>query len=489
MGTVEIGKRIVSLARKLNAIERGVLVSPNIDLSTRDIAPDVDTKELLFVTSASAIHPNDKISTGVAFTTENVYYCNRKGQTSHFPLNQIESVSYEGKNAWGTYSPGDKVTVTLSDGEQHVLGECLLGCSCPGIVQILTEAAQIAVKIESRDELWRLSLCERPTWQQLNYMKVLYNYAHITGSGEGSDIYAALQSIGVRIDLSPETRGELKDYLFLMQEGSRIKTGILISRCKNAMSYGSYEIFRFSLMQDVLYLSFVNNSTPKWYEDAFINSLQKTLEITDEQIETMFAAIAIYKEMQKKDADLSELQKDLANLWRRVKALCIPREAVVCSGSAYSIDTYHGMLKNETLGKSITQQRELMLQAVIRNTQLATNRLVEDLNDTTLRLLDEISSGNQREQKIAELVEYIRNDQAKTMEMIHRSDEASIAQLYNKLPQYIPAYTVEQLLPERRSYVQNCYILEAQGSYRIKSDLSYGELTRLSRIEEIIDNE
>lgn len=487
MGTVEVGNKIVSLARKLNSLERGIAVCPDIELETRGIAPDVESRELLFVTSASSTKPGEKLKTGMACSVEKFYYCNRNGHPQSFPLEQVATVGFQGKNRFGTYSPGDKVIVTLENGDQHVLGECMLGCDCSRIAEMLVEAVENIQPVEDITEIRCLSLCDLPKQMQINYMEVLYNYAYLTGCEIDSSEYAALQSIGVRLGLEADVRNELRDYMFLMKENARTKTGVLIKRCKSAMSYGSYEIFRCSLMQDALYLKSVNGETSPWYEDPFLNGLQNVLEILDEQIEVMLIAIHFYKEMQKKDADLKSLNGKVDLLLRRSKSLQIPSEAIFCSGSVYSIDTYHGIRRQRKLKKSITLQRELMLQEVIRNTQISMNHLVEDLNDTTLKLVDEVHKGNLRDQQIQLIMLRQLQNQAKSM--VQKNDEVAVVQLYNRLPVQLDAERVCGLLPQQRELIESAYIALPQGSYSIRDDLSYSELSRLVRIEEIMDDE
>lgn len=489
MGTIEAGRQIATLAKKLTNAEQGIWISPNIEVETQNIAPDLDRRELLFVTNAAAFPADGKIRSGMAFSVDAVYYSNTSGNSRSFPLNQVETINYDGKNRFGTYSPGDKITITLFNGEQHVLGECLLGCDVQAVTKLLAEAAQTNVSINSIEETQRLSLSDLSHYQQVSYMEILYNYAQITDGEVDPTEYAALQSIGVRIGLAADVRNELRDYLFIMRESGRVKTGVLIKRCAEHMSYGSYEIFRFSLMQDILYLRAVNDAKTPWYEDAFVNSLQQMLQISDEQIEDMLAAIAIYRKMQQKDADLESLKKDMELLWRHTKTLDIPREAIFCSGSVYSIDTYRGVMKKRKQKQSITRQRELMLQEVIRNTQISLNHLVEDLNDTTLRLVEEVSRGNQRDQAIEKLSGFIKKYQAQMSAMAKKSDEVSVAQLYNRMPKLLDAGRVEQLLPMDRQQVQTCYILKNQGTYMIRENLSYEELEKLARIEEIIEDE
>lgn len=162
----------------------------------------------------------------------------------------------------------------------------------------------------------------------------------------------------------------------------------------------------------------------------------------------------------------------------------------IISRQFHSIDTYR-TFRRARQKKSIARQRELMLQEVIRNTQLSMNHLVEDLNHTTLKLLEEVRKGNVRDRQIQELSSFIqlRQFQKQVDTMMQKNDEITITRLYNRLPRRLEAERVAALLPQQRELVEASYIELPEGSYQIRDDLSHAELSRLTRIEEIMDYE
>lgn len=449
----------------------------------------MENKELIFTTSAAAIRTDAPPKVGTACSVEKFYYCNHTKEQRSFSLAEVESVNYEGKNRSGSYSLGDKITVRLKNGEEHILAECMIGLDGLGLAKLLTAAATNAIPITDPSMTRRLSLHELSHQLQINYMEALYNYAYISDCQVDSTEYAALQSIIVRIGLDASARNELRDYLFRMQQGARVKTGVLIERCRNAMSYGSYEIFRYSLMQDALYLREASGADTPWFEDPFLNGLQKMLEINDEQVQTMLSAISLYKAIQTRDADLTALKGEQETLWRHAKENRIPQEALFCSGSVYSVDTYFRWHRSRKLGRSITRQRELMLQAVIRNTQQSLNHLVEDMNDITLKLVDEVQRGNQRDEQIQQLSQRIVQFQRQAKAMVQKSDETNATRLYNRLPARVSKERVMELVPQQRELVEECYTPLSQEEYQIKPELSVKLLTMLCQIRGIMGDE
>lgn len=482
MRTIELGENIIQEAKMLNCIERGILIAPDIETNTQEIAPDIERKELLFISDTAPIEPGKHPQIGMACSTEKFYYCNRKHQPQSFLLSQIQSVNAMGKNRFGSYSVGDQILVQLHDNSYHILKECLVGCDIHAVVRLLHVACNHKIQLHDRSELYCLSLSELPAQLQIYYMEVLYNYAFVTDGTMTKEKYSALQSIIVRLGLDTEIRQEIKDYLFLAQQNSRTKTGILLKRCWESMSYGSFEIFRYSLMQDVLYLHVVSCDCRKWYEDPFLNSLQKMLGITDDQVELMLFAIDLHRDMQCRNADHIRLKKELDLLWSRAKTLHIPREAVFCSGSVYSVDTYHGIRKQQKLNASITRQRELMLQSVIRNMQTSLNYAVEELNDVTLRLLDCVKQGNARDEVIKDLSEKLYSYQSYLQDRMQQSQTIAITQLYNRLKASLTQDDLQKLLPQHRELVEQCY-QQIHGQYQIRQDLPARNLKLLGRIE------
>lgn len=473
-------------------MERGVFIAPNIEVDTCSIAPDVENKDLTFITSASAVFPGRVCKTGIAGSSTKFYYCNRTGNPQAFYFHQINRVVYSGRNKGGCYSSGDTITVFLKDGKVHTLGECMIGLDGRKIADLLTAAARESLSDHPLPSSRCMSLSELPAQTQLLYMEVLYNYAYISENKVDSDEYSALQCIAVRMGLEAEVRNKLREYLKNMQQDIRCRTGDLIKACRDSMSYGSYEIFRYSLMQDTLYLWMASKKEGHWYDDPFINGLQYTLDISDEQIAVMIAAINVYKKAQAQDADLEELRKEFEALDRYAKINHIPMEALFCSGSVYNVDTYHGIRHERKLGRSITRQRELMLQAVVRNMQESVNNIAEDMNDLTLKLLEEIEEGNLRDKKLEaqsqeiQKIKYLMNQQ---MYFRRTTESAKLAALYNHLRSTIPSAFVIQLLPGQQELVKKSYISVSGEEYQIKQGLDYKQLNQLCRIRGITCDE
>ncbi len=491
MEVLEFEKQLVSMAKGLTVAERGIICAPEIDLDIKKLTPGLDKHEVIFVANAAAIPGEEKATSGFACTADRFYYCNKpgkEGQFDSFLFADVARVGVNGNSRSGRFSFGDSIEVVLKNGSSHTLTYCLTGCNLDAVQNLLIFAANnVPETIEDQERL-TYSVSDLPQEQLMAYMEIIYNYAYLEDCQVDSEEYAVLQNLGVRLGLETEVRNSLRDYTFLLKSGEHTKTGILLKQCTHAISYGSYELLRFSLMQDCLYLHEATHSGQEWTEDAFLNSLQKFAQITDPQVKLMLTAIALHKETAAKDADLQKIQGKMNKLRKDAKDLHIPREALYCSGSIYSIDCYHGLRRLIKQGQSITRQRELMLQECLRNSQVSTNRLVADMNDLTMRLLEEVQRGNQQDEKVQRLSQLIQQYQRQAVSMLQRQKDLSDAELRNRVPNRLYWSQMDALSGGTKDFVMSCYTL-IQGEYLLREDITQGELRRLSRIEELVDDE
>lgn len=405
MDSRTFGGIVVSGGKQLNDSGKGLSYTPNLNTDISKFSKDIDKREIIFIADSSATTLGN-LHVGMVASIDRLYFRNGFGETQSFGFDQIKDVHFTGKNRLGLYSPGDRITVLLKDGNHAYLEDCMNGFDCKAVEAFLRYFITAEFPNLSNTSLRStLSLEDQPEQILLAYMKTLYNYAYVTDNEIEPSELSVLQSIAIRLDISAEMRSTLRSYMLNIDE--REKTGNLLAFCRNRLSYGSYEIFRYSLMQDVLYINEHNKDSKPWHEDSFVNGIQKFLEITDQQALVMLSAIRLYKNLQKADVDYQSLEKDKNVLLNQAERLNIPLEAIFCSGSVYNVDTYHGLFRKQKQQRSIQKQRELMLQTVIRNSQITMNRLAEDMNDTTLKLLKYVQNGNERSKEINQLKRHL----------------------------------------------------------------------------------
>lgn len=485
MNAVEFGQKIADIVQHLSQVNRGIYIAPNITLNTERLALNADKKTLLFVANASAFG-NGKLYTGMAASIDTFYYCNEKDRVESFQWSEVQNVTLLKKtNYVESFFKCDQIQIQLYNGKRHILEECMIGFDCNLVEKLITDAAKFTHDGVIATNPWQcitLSLDELPQEVLLAYMEILYNYAYITGEKVESVEYSALQSIGVRIGLSAEIRSKLRSYLLNIHE--RNKTGNLVNACKKVLSFGSYEIFRYSLMQDALYLSEVNGEDICWTQDAFLVGLQRILNIKDNQIETMLAAIHLHKNMQRHHADLSMIQRDMDKIFSHAKTVSIPQETIFCSGSVYTVDTYIGIFKYRKQKVSISKQRELMLQEIIRNSQKTVNYLLEEINDVTIQLMDAVQKGNERSILLQSLTKRMKQ----FMEYSNKTQNVQKELYYNGIQNVIDIEQINMLDEVQKALVLQCYEKRNSVQWKIKENLPSEMLVRIQRIE-VLKNE
>lgn len=429
-----------------------------------------------------------KTSSGFAFTGENFYFSNDKGSPVQLLLSEIAGARYYKQKTSRTdniYEVGDKIEIYMRDNSVYIMDASLIGFDCSameglinGIVKLVDEGQ--APKATKQN----VSVAELNDYYKLIYLKILCNYAYIGDSYIDSNEYSTIQNIVVRIELSPSARNELRTYMADIEH--KEKTGDLLYKLCNELEYGSYDIVRYSLMQDVLYLHGLVKPNVSWTKDGFIGSLLKYMHLRPEHLELMEYAIDLNKQMVTDDANIVGLQTKYQDVVKNALCLRIPLMTLYCSGSVYSIDTYKKIFNgNDKAQLSIQKQRELMLQTVIKNTQETVNHLVSDMNSVSEQLVLEIKKGLQSSSKIEKLSALLIRLSKGAAANVEKTESTEQRVLYNKLPKVVDMVRLEDIRREQKceleyQTIMNCYDYDQRlHQARIKINLDNKELYKL----------
>ncbi|MEG1924660.1 MAG: hypothetical protein RR415_02825 [Ruthenibacterium sp.] len=457
-----------------------------------NLAPDADPNTILFVYIAGALARRLKgadggivPTTGMASDGKYFFFTNRKGKPQSFLLCEIVKITFEpykeGK-ADTTYAYRDKIVAESATGEYWELEECLLGLSCTEWTAFMESLVQTAKDSDGQyPALQIISLEAMSPGVKEKYLKILCNYAYLNDGQISTDEISLIQSIAVRIEADAQTRLEMRTYM--SDVSKKIKTGVLVKPFSEELSYGGLEVLRFSLMQEILYLHEKTQASVVWSDDGFVNSIQASLAINDEQISLMLYALALHREQLAKNVNLPVLQKKIEKMHETAKQLQIPLVSLYCAGSVYNVDTYHGLKKWLGMGeKAINKQRELILQAVVRNSQETVNHLVEDLNAVAQQLIEAIQKGGMAQENIKKLAgllgRYMQSAKITTVQ----TESSKIQMLYSELPQkQTEAFLSAQ--GENTKFLQYCYPNRIEnGEFAIAQNMTYETLMRLKRV-------
>lgn len=353
--------------------------------------------------------------TGFFFLTGDTFYFNNfmQGGLQIVPFTEIISIRAE---SGGTFTL-DKIYFKTAQ-KEYVLDGCIDGVNLSTISSVFKRIMELA-KNQTNDvftisEQGVLS-SQLPEDIKFLYLQILCNYAYLNDKSIDSDEYNAITKFSVRMELHGDTRSVLRKYM--NDFDGRVKTGNLLASIKKitANQTGYWDVVKYCMMQDALYIHEIQKPGKRWEEDGFIGSLMEHCSLNPEQINTMEKAVSLNKKMQNKDADMKKLKDEWKELIRTIKDTpgYVPTLYLFCSGSVYGLKSYNGFLKkDETNQKAINKQRELILQEVIVSNQKAVNVLIGDMNYLAERLekaLTEEDKIKQDYEKIKQLLSRIKS--------------------------------------------------------------------------------
>ena len=353
--------------------------------------------------------------TGFFFLTGDTFYFNNfmQGGLQIVPFTEIESISAES----GGLLSADKIFFK-TDRKEYVLDGCIDGINLSVISSVFRKIIELAKN--QTNEVFTVSeqgvlSSQLPEDIKLLYLQILCNYAYLNDEAIDSDEYNAITKFSVRMELHGDTRGILRKYMNDFE--GRVKTGNLLASIKKITvnQTGYWDVVKYCMMQDALYIHEIQKPGKRWEEDGFIGSLMENCTLKPEQVDTMVKAVSLNKKMQTKDADMEKLKCEWRKLVKSIKDTpgYVPTLYLFCSGSVYGLKSYNGFLKkDETNQKAINKQRELILQEIIVSNQKAVNVLIGDMNYLAERLekaLTEEDKIKQDYEKIKQLLSRIKS--------------------------------------------------------------------------------
>ena len=367
--------------------------------------------------------------TGFFFLTGDTFYFNNfmQGGLQIVLFTEISIIKTE---TGGTFTP-DKIYFKTSQ-KEYVLDGCIDGINLSTFSAVFKRIIELARN--QNNDVFTISeqgvlSSQLPENIKLLYLQILCNYAYLNDESIDSDEYNAITKFSVRMELHGDTRGILRKYM--NDFDGRIKTGNLLASLKKLTENqtGYWDVVKYCMMQDALYIHKIQKPGKRWEEDGFIGSLMENCSLNPEQISTMEKAVSLNKKMQSKDADMEKLKREWKKLIKSIKDTpgYVPTLYLFCSGSVYGLKSYDGFLKkDETSQKAINKQRELILQEVIVSNQKAVNVLIGDMNYLAERLekaLIEEDTIKQDYEKIRQLLSRIKS----AMRTVEQEEECKAA--------------------------------------------------------------
>lgn len=363
-------------------------------------------------------------------------------------------------------------------------------CLVEGIIELGESNEQFkntnqVTPLEQLDELTKIT-----------YTKIVINFIFDINNDITARQYVEIMSLTTRIEMSKESRREIRDYL--NKQTSKIETLQLLKDLKNQLTESGYKVVGGSIIKDILHAFKINNSIHDWKENKFIRKVTGHFDFEDKKVNLLVEAIIHDEDILKNRKTDSEIKKSMKEIVTKAGAVGVPVAALYFSGSVIGlgatgitsglatlglggilglsgmatgigaivllgIGTYQGLKKVTGISEvTNSKQRELMLQGIINNTQKTLNFLIEDINEITSDLVSEISKTNKNSEKINKLSTMLSLlSQGAQVNSVNQ-EESQKEEIITRLPKELNVGRLEELtdkpmLEPYREFVKSIY--------------------------------
>lgn len=496
------------------------------------IAPNVNPDFILAIVDTTLFGSSKE---GCLFTGEALHIHSLGGKKIEILLSQISSVEYkviEKVTDKGKEYEEKLLNLDMNDGTRIDLSRDLTRINKEALSKMLITLIEMGSKDQefvSTAQTMPLSMMNKEI--KKDYIKLVCNFAFSNNMNIDAKQYSEIISLLVRIEMDSKSRIEIREYMTKHENAS--SNDELLSRISDNLKLEDNEMIKKSLVKDILYINMKSNKKEMWQENKFMLEFFKTIGIEKDQIELINSAIISDEEILNQRKNDSEIIKSMKELTSKAAAVGVPLAAIYLSGSVVGVSaagitsglatlgfggilgfsgmvtgigvavlvgvgTYKGLKKITGISDlENNKQRELMLQAIIRNSQKSLNYLIEDVNEITNQLTLEISKGLETRSKIRELTGILgmltSGAQATSEKLAYAEKEKIIAYL----PTTLDVMRLEELTntPTKikfREVVVSCYteiLIEGDDGkteeiYQLNDQMSIDDLVSLKDILE-----
>lgn len=462
------------------------------------IAPSVNPEYVLAIADSTLF---GSAKEGIVFTGDSMYLRYTFGEKQEFKFESIIKAEFKlvtKQKDNGKVEEQKHIYLHLNDGRVIELSSNMFGINCEELVLfingIINEAGEEKSYVTTSQ---MLPLASMDNGIKDVYIKIICNFAYSDDRVIDSKEYAEIISLIVRIDYNSDNRLKIRNY---MCDYSEIEeTDNLIQYLNDNVPEGSLDVIKKSLIKDIIYIYKIRNNINNWKENEYLISLQEKLQVQDEQINLIIAAINNDEEILSLRKNDSEIEKSMKDIAAKAGAVGVPLAAIYFSGSVVGmsaagitsglatlgiggilglsgmvtgigvvvllgVGTYKGIKKITGIGDlENNKQREMMLQAIIKNSQKSLDYLIEDVNEISRLLMEEIKNGLETSKKIEKLSALLSMMSKGAKETTQKINYAESESVIAHLPKTLDMTRLEELTNEPtkeklRDYILSCYI-------------------------------
>ena len=433
-----------------------VFIKENVSkVAKKDIhlAPDIPEKKLN--NAASSMKLQDNVGSiialldstvfgsgkdGLAFTGKRMVYKPAFLSPEVVDFDELESAKYV-RNISTIDKGKEKVEefteINLKSGGSFKV-ENISECNLENLADFLNTITTQFASFEEENQL--VALSEMSEALKVAYLKVIVNMTYSDDGEVDEEEFAQILLLMTRLELSPESRFTLREYITSLGQLDCLKT--LVKTIDESCSPSHNKSVKISLVKD-LFSVFMSVNDGSYENFDFFKENNHLFNVSEEEIELIIDALKLDFKMLNDDFSDDALTKGMKELGAKAGAVGVPLAAVYLSGSVVGmsaagltsglatlglggalgfssmatgigvavllgVGAYKG-IKHLTGANELdkTKRRELMLNEVIKQTQSTVSYLMEDINFITIKLNETIVAHGAQDEKVKLLVQKI----------------------------------------------------------------------------------
>lgn len=432
----------VYLKENISAVSSNVFVAPEIP--TKKLNNAAESMKLVdSINSIIAIYDNTLFGSakdGFALTGEKIVIKNAFEAPFSISFTEVETVKHI-RNVTVSDKGKEKVEEYIDfikkDGKTVKLNS-LLECKYEKLAEVLNSAVQDFDSFEEEDQL--VTLSEMSERLKVAYVQIVINMAFSDDAAIDQKEYAETLQLMTRLELSKDSRFELRSYLASIDNLVELEELLAIIDAEAKASHN--KSIKISLVKDIINIHMsVNNG--EYLDCPFLKENQKLFGVSDEEIELAIQAIKLDFSMLKDDFTDDALKRGIKELGAKAGAVGVPLAAVYLSGSVVGLSAagltsglatlgLGGVLGFSSMATGIgvavligvgaykglrhltganeldkAKRRELMLNEIIKQTQRTISYLIEDLNIMTAKLNEALQNFSAQDAKVVKLMQMV----------------------------------------------------------------------------------
>src|SRR5699024_9860714 len=318
-----------------------VYVSPNIpekklNDSITSYAPNIYSDYVLALIDTSTIPLNKE---GCLFLGNGVYLKGSFEKPLYLEFDLIERIEYfmtEKTSRFGKIEIVENVIVYLKNSEEIELNRYLTNINSLGFVKLIEgvlEVAESGGEYVSKSQVTPLS--EMSEEVKINYIKIIANFAYSYEQQVDVEEYTEIMSLISRIELGSESRLSVRAYL--IDKDSIDQNDILLEEIKKMIDDVDFNILTQYLSKDILYLFGIKEDLNNWSNNLFIQEVFDYLNIREEEINVLIAAIKNDEDILKYRKNDTQIEKSIKDISSKAVAIGLPLTAIYFSGSVVGL--------------------------------------------------------------------------------------------------------------------------------------------------------